>query len=173
MSTGIPQCAIDLIKVFEDCERKLPEGNVEAYPDPISGWGLPTIGWGTTRYPDGSCVKQGDVITAGKAEECLMAELERICLPELEKIPKWNEMNDNQRGALYSFAYNLGAHFYGGRNFQSITKVCDSPELWADSEWIEDQFVKYCNPGTPAEKGLRRRREDEARLFCTPVQAMD
>lgn len=57
----------------------------------------------------------------------------------------------------------------GSANFQSITKVCDSPELWPDSKWVKEQFVKYRDPGTPVEEGLRRRREAEAELFCTPV----
>lgn len=78
-------------------------------------------------------------------------------------------MNDNQRGALYCFAYNLGAKFYGGRNFESITRVCNSPKRWKDKDWIEEQFVKYRNPGSSVEEGLRRRREAEAKLFCSPV----
>jgi GH24 family phage-related lysozyme (muramidase) len=87
----------------------------------------------------------------------------------LEAIPTWSKMNENQRGALYSFAYNLGAHFYNGTNFQSITKVCNSMESWSNHEWISAQFVKYRNPGTSVEEGLRRRREAEAKLFCTSV----
>ena len=27
-------------------------------------------------------------------------------------VPYWEEMSNGQRGALLSFAYNLGAHFY-------------------------------------------------------------
>jgi GH24 family phage-related lysozyme (muramidase) len=169
MGKEVPQCAIDLIKKFEGYAKQLSDGGVKAYPNPKVGWALPTIGWGTTRYPDGSRVKRGDVITDEEAQECLMAEVDRDCRPALEKIPTWEKMNDNQRGALYSFAYNLGAHFYRGANFQSITKVCDSPDLWGDSDWIRDQFIKYRNPGTSVEEGLRRRREAEAELFCTPI----
>jgi GH24 family phage-related lysozyme (muramidase) len=167
MSPIVPQCAIDLIKKFEDYQKELDDGRAEAYPDPSKGWELPTIGWGSTKYPDGRSVQEGDIITREEAEECLKWEVEQICRPELEKIRTWEQMNDNQRGALYSFAYNLGAHFYRGGNFQSITKVCDSPELWGDKDWIKAQFVKYRNPGTSVEVGLRRRREAEADLFCT------
>jgi GH24 family phage-related lysozyme (muramidase) len=167
MSGAVPQCAIDLIKQFEGYEKKLPDGRVAAYPDPITGWDLPTIGYGSTKYPDGSAVKRDDVIDRPRAEECLIHEVEEKCRPALEAIPSWGQMNDNQRGALYCFAYNLGARFYRGGNFQSITRVCDTPQRWGDDTWIEEQFVKYRNPGSAAEAGLRRRREAEAKLFCT------
>ena len=158
MSTQVPQCGIDLIKRFESYGKKLPDGRAEAYADPKVGWNLPTIGWGTTKYPNGSKVQKGDIVTPERAEQCLAWEIDKICRPELERIPTWEQMNDNQRGALYSFAYNLGAKFYGGADFQSITQVCDSPERWNDQDWIEEQFVKYRNPGTSGEVGLNDHR---------------
>jgi len=165
----IPACAIELICRFEGYAKALPDGSAQAYPDPKVGWQLPTIGFGTTRYPDNSPVRQGDVISRAKAEQCLLAECQHKCQPKLEQIPAWSQMNDNQRGALYSFAYNLGANFYQAKNFESITKVCDSPTLWQDQKWVTEQFVKYRNPGSPVENGLRKRREAEAALFCQPV----
>jgi GH24 family phage-related lysozyme (muramidase) len=166
MASGVPRCGIELIKEFEGYHEELPDGRARAYPDPIAGWKVPTIGYGTTRYPDGSGVMKGDIITRDEAEEYLIREVEDKCKPALEKIPNWGVMNDNQRGALCSFAYNLGAHFHGGGNFKSITAVIDSPERWRDKVWVKSQFVKYRSPGTSAEKGLRRRREAEADLFC-------
>ncbi|MEM9007249.1 MAG: lysozyme [Cyanobacteria bacterium P01_F01_bin.86] len=166
-SGNLPIAGVELIKTFEGYARELPDGRAEAYADPIHGWQVPTIGYGTTVYPDGNKVKQGDTITREQAEAYLIAHIEHSTRSVLEKIPTWNKMNDNQRGAIYSFAYNLGAGFYGGADFQSITKVCDSPEQWTDKVWITEQFVKYRNPGTPAEAGLRRRREAEADLFCS------
>jgi GH24 family phage-related lysozyme (muramidase) len=169
MSTPIPQCGIDLIKEFEGYHERLADDRAAAYPDPITGWELPTIGYGTTKYADGRPVRKGDIITRVEAEEHLKWEVEQVCRPALEKIPTWEQMNEHQRGALYSFAYNLGAYFYRGKNFQSITKVCDSPERWSEAEWIKEQFVKYRSPGTDAEAGLLRRRKAEADLFCRPV----
>jgi GH24 family phage-related lysozyme (muramidase) len=167
----IPPQAINLIKTFEGYHKALPNGDAEAYPDPIYGWKVPTIGYGTIRYSDTQPVKQGDKITVAQAEQYLLNEVVGKCKAKLEEIPTWNDMNDNQRSALYSFAYNLGASFYKGKNFQSITKVCDSPTRWGDVQWVTAQFVKYCNPGTAAEKGLKRRRAAEAALFCTPLTA--
>ncbi|MGA1131876.1 MAG: lysozyme [Prochlorotrichaceae cyanobacterium] len=164
-STAIPQAGIDLIKEFEGYARALPDGRATAYPDPIYGWGVPTIGYGTTRYPDGTPVRQGDIITHQQAEDYLIDHIEESTRPYLERIPTWPRMNMNQRSAIYSFAYNLGARFYAQPGFASITRVCDSPDRWRDYPWVREQFVKYVNPGTSAEVGLRRRREAEARLF--------
>lgn len=168
-SNLIPQRGIELIKEFEGYQEKLEDGRAKAYPDPIYAWKVPTIGYGTTKYPDGHQVQPGDIITHDEAEKYLIWQVDSLCRPVLEKIPTWKQMNGNHRGALYSFAYNLGTSFYGSADFQSITKVCDSPDRWGDLTWIKEQFVKYRNPGSSAEAGLRRRREAEATLFCTPI----
>ena len=162
----VPEEGLALIRTFEGYTKARPDGSAEAYADPIAGWQLPTIGYGTTRYPDGQRVRQGDVITRAQAEAYLKDDVERQCRPSLERIPTWGQMNNHQRSALYSFAYNLGPGFYGGDDFASITRVCDSPERWSDKAWVSEQFVKYRNPGSAAEAGLRRRRQAEADLFC-------
>ncbi|MEM9806346.1 MAG: D-Ala-D-Ala carboxypeptidase family metallohydrolase [Cyanobacteria bacterium P01_D01_bin.56] len=159
---SIPRSGIELIKEFEGYAAK-------AYADPLYGWEVPTIGYGTTRYPNGAKVNQGDVITKAQAEDYLIHHVDQSCRGALEKIPTWGRMNSNQRGAMYSFAYNLGSGFYRGSNFTSITQVCDSPDRWKDHRWIAAQFVKYRNPGTSVEEGLRRRRLAEADLFCQPM----
>ena len=163
---AIPRVGIELIKEFEGYAERLPDDRARAYPDPIHGWGVPTIGYGTIEYPDGTAVRQGDIITRSQAEAYLVDHVDKSTRPFLEKIPTWPRMSENRRGALYSFAYNLGAAFYGGPDFTSITRVCDSPDRWGDLAWVTEQFVKYRNPGSAAEAGLRRRREAEARLFA-------
>lgn len=164
-SSAIPTAAIDIIKEFEGYARELPDGRCTAYADAIHGWKVPTIGYGTTKYPDGRKVQRGDIINRQQANEYLLWHVEDYCKAAMERIPTWGQMNDNQRSAIYSFAYNLGAGFYRGRNFTSITRVCDTPERWGDREWVTAQFVKYRNPGTSAEAGLLRRRRAEAELF--------
>ncbi|MEM6452925.1 MAG: D-Ala-D-Ala carboxypeptidase family metallohydrolase [Cyanobacteria bacterium P01_D01_bin.105] len=169
---AIPSQGIELIKEFEGYHEALPDGRATAYADAIHGWSVPTIGYGTTKYPDGRQVKKGDIITREEAEKYLFAEVEHSCQRKLEAIPTWSRMNANQRAALFSFAYNLGPAFYGsGEDFASITRVCNSPEKWSNTAWIIEQFVKYRNPGTNAEEGLRRRRLAEADLFCKPASA--
>jgi GH24 family phage-related lysozyme (muramidase) len=167
VSRDVPQRGVDLIKEFEGYAAQQADDRAAAYPDPIYGWKVATIGYGTTIYPTGQKVRQGDIITRDEAEKYLRWEIEQVCRPMLEKIPTWEKMNPNQRGAIYSFAYNLGSAFYRGANFTSMTTVCDSPARWNDKPWIQEQFVKFRNPGTPAEPGLKRRRIREAALFCS------
>jgi lysozyme len=148
------KAGIDLIKKFEGCHLK-------AYPDPLSG-GLPiTIGWGSTRKKNGTPFKLGDTITQKEADELLIAQCESQFLPSLSKIPYWREMNDNQRGALLSFAYNLGAGFYGGNNFNTITRNLREKNWKAIPKTLE----MYCNPGSNVEAGLLRRRKAEGDLW--------
>ncbi|MBD2492495.1 lysozyme [Aulosira sp. FACHB-615] len=146
----IPVPGIELIKEFEGC-------HLVAYPDPLSGGKPITIGWGCTKKLDGGEWKLGDRITQEQADQLLIHQLENDYLPKLQKIPHWDEMNDNQRGALLSFGYNLGASFYGGSNFQTITKALKNKE-W---DKLKTVIPMYCNPGSKVEKGLRRRREAE------------
>ncbi|AFZ56358.1 peptidoglycan-binding protein [Anabaena cylindrica FACHB-243] len=162
-SGKLPLSGISLIKEFEGL-------SLEAYPDPDpKNGGKPiTIGWGTTRKKDGSEWKLGEKITKEEAEELLISQLENNYLPSLQKIPVWNELNPNQQGALLSFCYNLGANFYGGANFQSITRVLKNQQ-WDE---IEETFVKYRSPGSLVEEGLKRRRLAEAKLFLTSLPSV-
>ena len=146
----VPMMGIKLIKEFEGCHLK-------AYPDPLTG-NLPiTIGWGSTRKKDGSHFKMGDTLTQAEADALLIEQCKNEFLPALRKIPHWNEMSDGKRGALLSFAYNLGAGFYGGANFNTITKRLKNKE-W---DLVPDALFLYRNPGSNVEAGLARRRKAE------------
>jgi len=152
----LPKSGVDLIKEFEGC-------HLHAYPDPLTG-GLPiTIGWGSTKDFDGSSFKIGKIITQKYADTLLEFDLKNKFIPALTKIPYWSEMNDNQRGALLSFAYNLGAGFYGASNFNTITRILK------DRRWNEVPKVleMYRNPGSKVEAGLLRRRKAEGKLWVS------
>lgn len=151
----LPVRGVALIKEFEGFFSN-------AYPDPLSG-NLPiTIGYGATRKLDGSAFVIGDKITEEEATKLLEIQLEKNYYRILEDtIPYWNEMNENQRGALLSFAYNLGAHFYGNSGFNTISKMLK------EKQWnkVPDAMYLYRNPGTSVERGLARRRIAEGNLW--------
>ena len=151
---GIPEAGIKLIKEFEGCHLK-------AYYDPLTGRLPITIGWGSTRRKDGSRFMIGNIITQEEADDLLYFQLRREFLPALQKIPYWSEMNENQRGSLLCFAYNLGADFYGHPDFNSITRVLKNKE-W---DKVPEALKLYRNPGTNVEKGLLRRRIAEGTLW--------
>ncbi len=152
--SNIPKAALEIIKKFEGFSSK-------AYYDPHTG-NLPiTIGYGSTRKSDGTPFYIGEVITQQKAEELLAYQISKEFIPSLQKIPYWNQMNENQKSALISFAYNLGANFYGSSGFSTISKVLKNKE-W---DKVPDAFTLYVNPGSSVEAGLMRRRIAEANLW--------
>ncbi|NER83213.1 MAG: hypothetical protein F6K42_27410 [Leptolyngbya sp. SIO1D8] len=150
----IPMPGVALIKQFEGC-------HLEAYPDPLSGAEPYTIGWGSTRRKDGSPFYLGEQITQAEADDLLMWQIERDFLPSLRTIPQWSTLNEHQAGSLLSFAYNLGAGFYGLSGFKTITQVIRDQE-WANLEYA---LTLYRNPGSNVEEGLLRRRLSEAQVF--------
>jgi GH24 family phage-related lysozyme (muramidase) len=147
--------ALKIIKEFEGC-------HLEAYADPLHGWDVATIGYGTTRYSDGRKVKQGDKINAIEADMLLRQEIDRIAEKLRATVPFWAAMADHQKCALISFAYNLGSGFYGAQGFETISR-----EL-REKNWpaVPAALLLYRNPGTNVEAGLKRRREAEGRLWA-------
>ncbi len=105
----------------------------------------------------------GKVITQKYADTLLEFDLKNKFLPTLQKIPYWKEMNANQQGCLLSFAYNLGACFYGSSDFGTITRVLKNKE-WSK---VPETLKLYRNPGSSVEKGLLRRRTAEGKLWLS------
>ena len=159
---GVPEPGLVLIKAFEGC-------HLSAYPDPLSG-GVPyTIGWGSTRRKDGSPFRLGETITQAEADDLLRWQGEQHFLPALARIPGWAELNAAQAGAILSFAYNLGADFYGASGFETISRTLRLGQ-WVDMEYA---LTLYRNPRTHVEEGLLRRRLSEAEVFLSGVPGQD
>ncbi|MGB3201815.1 MAG: peptidoglycan-binding protein [Nodosilinea sp.] len=160
---GVPTPGLDLIKTFEGL-------SLQAYPDPKTG-NLPiTIGWGSTRNKNGQPFKLGDRISREEADDLLMAQVANTYLPPQRRIPSWDNLNANQQGAILSFAYNLGANFYGANGFETLSRVLRNQD-WQN---LEAAMILYRNPGTNVEEGLLRRRLSEANVFLagTPGVAL-
>jgi lysozyme len=156
----LPESGINLIKEFEGC-------NLHAYPDPRTGGKPITIGWGATKKLDGSNWQLGEIITQVQADEMLITQLEKDYLPPLQKIPSWDDLTTNQKGAILSFGYNLGANFYNASGFSSISRLLKNSDIWSDTKEVTRIFSLYCNPGSTVADGLRRRRTREAQLWLT------
>ncbi|MEO0456782.1 MAG: glycoside hydrolase family protein, partial [Cyanobacteria bacterium P01_A01_bin.114] len=84
---------------------KAHEGlRLNAYLDPV---GVPTIGWGTTRYPDGQPVQLGDTLTPEQAEQYLRYDLAQAQAAVRHTIK--TPLRAAELQALTSFTYNVGA----------------------------------------------------------------
>jgi lysozyme len=142
----------DIIIQFEGFESK---------PYVCSG-GVDTIGFGSTRYADGTKVKLSDkAITKDEAMELLMATLgtyedaihKNVIAP----------INQNQFDALVSFVYNVGAG-----NFAKSTLLKKLNK--ADYQGASDEFLRWNKAGGKVLNGLTRRRDAERALFLTPLE---
>ena len=142
--------AVQIIKEFEGC-------HLNAYLCPA---GVPTIGYGNTRYPGGTRVKLGDSISQKRAEEMLLMEIDRTAEKLRESVPYWEQMSVNQKSALISFAFNLGAYFYGSSNFKTISGVL------ASKEW--NTYPVPCCSTETLERTLKRDcyAEERLRVLC-------
>ena len=147
-----PQC-LDIIAEFEGFSP-VP------YKCPA---GIPTIGYGATYYEDGRKVSMSDgAITEPQGRRMLENMVEKDFWGVLTTtIPFWSEMNANQRSALTSFGYNLGARFFDSPGFSTIS-ACLRDHAWNE---VPGALNLYCNPGSPFEAGLRRRRAAEGELW--------
>lgn len=146
--------ALEFICKFESLELK-------AYPDPDTKAEPWTIGYGITRYPDGSSVRKGDTLTGEKAALYFRFEVYETLHSLGKTIPYWNEMSANQQGALLSFAFNSGKNFFGSTGYNTISKRL------RDKDWgkVPEALLLYVNPGSTVEEGLTRRRKAEGLMW--------
>lgn len=128
---------------------------LKAYLDPIN---IPTIGFGTTRYPDGRKVKLGDKCTEAEAnawlDDYIIKKIFPILLPAISV-----DISNNMFCALISLAYNLGPT---GAKRSQVVKALNAkrPKLEA-----ADAFLLYNRAGGKVLSGLTRRRRAERALF--------
>ena len=137
----------DLIKRFEGCKLK-------AYKCPAMLW---TIGYGNTFYPDGTKVKEGDVITQQKAEEIFDVLLNDFAA-KVDALVKLN-VTANNFSALVSFTWNVGVSNF--RRSTLLRKVNANPK----DPSIRAEFMKWTRANDKVLNGLVRRREAEAKLY--------
>ena len=138
---------LDLIKSFE---KFMPT----PYLDAVN---VPTIGYGSTFYEDGTKVTLLDKpITEERATELMLFELDKISkfISKVVKVP----LTDNQFAALSSFTYNLGVG-----NLQSST-LLRLLNLGRYTE-VPYQFTLWNKAGGKILKGLVRRRAAEVALW--------
>ena len=128
----------------------------EPYLDAAS---IPTIGFGTTYYPDGTRVAMTDVSISKEEAEILLRHtlnyfLDRVITYGHDNGYDWN---NRQVAALTSFVYNGGE--------QWLSQVTDDGKR--DNDTIAEKMRLYFNSGGKKLKGLVIRRNEEADHFLS------
>lgn len=118
---------------------------------------IPTIGYGTIRYPDGRRVKMGDTCTQEQADAWFRHDLTRF-ERDVDELTV-DAIQQRQFDALVSFAYNVGTGNY--RNSTLRKKVNFAP----DDPAIRAQFMRWFHAGGEAIQGLWNRRHREADFY--------
>lgn len=154
----VSEAGMELLRRFEGCETKLPDGRIGAYQKPGDP---PTIGWGITgRLPDGRRVEKGLTITQAEADAALMWFVKNISEPLTRK--HFNAQSQAEFDALHSWVYNLN-HSKLERGEYSLPALVNARAR--DIDAVIAKWVQYKNPGTIFEQGLYRRRLAELCMF--------
>ena len=120
--------------------------------------GVPTIGYGSTFYCDGSRVKLADPeITKEEAYKLMSFHAEDFAKKILSVVKV--QLSQNQLDALTSFVYNVGlANFKASRMFAYINDQNFTAAAIQFPKWVYAKKIKL--------PGLVKRREEECLLFC-------
>jgi lysozyme len=119
--------------------------------------GVPTIGYGSTRYPNGKKVLLGEKLTGEKeATQLLLATLSPFEDAVNKHLPNLNQC---QFDALVCFAYNVGTGALVKSTLLKKAKVNS-----ADPS-IVDEFLKWNKVSGKVLAGLTNRRREEANLY--------
>jgi lysozyme len=128
--------------------------------------GVPTIGYGSTFYPNGRKVTLRDSqITSEYAFE-LLKIVANMFAKDVDKLVT-SDVNQNQFNALTSFAFNLGSDIdadnipEGLGDSTLLKKVNANP----NDSTIAKEFVKWNKAGGRVLDGLTKRRLSESSLY--------
>lgn len=140
MSRTVGAEGLKLIKNFEGC-------HLTAYKCPAGVW---TIGYGHT-----AGVYEGMTITQEQADRFLIEDCQKSAnyVDNAAYVPLTDSLNENQRDALISFAYNCGAG--------NLKKLCKGRTLIQ----IAAAMLSYNKAKGKILAGLTRRRKAEQALF--------
>lgn len=141
------KAGLDLIKQFE---------SFRAAPYLCSA-GVPTIGYGTTVYPNGIKVKLSDQKITQQLAETFLQHHVNVIEKDVSKLVKVT-LTQNQFDALVSFAYNVGL---GAFRDSTLLKLLNS----GDIDGASKQFERWNKAGGKIVDGLTNRRKAEKVLF--------
>lgn len=142
------QQGIDFIKQFEGFRAK-------AYRCPA---GVPTIGYGSTRYADGTAVTLRDpAITEATGIELLRDTLTTYEKAVVKAVKV--QLEQYEFDALVSLCYNIGVGNLASSTLVRLLNAGESREI------VAGQFLRWNKANSVIISGLTRRREGERAMF--------
>lgn len=122
---------------------------------PVPG-DVPTIGFGTTRRPDGTPVKMGDTIAPHVALARALSDVNKFegALRQCVKVP----LSQNEYDAFISLSYNIGSQAFCGSTLVRKLNARDYAGACAE-------ISRWNRQGGKVLQGLVNRREKE-RALC-------
>ena len=121
---------------------------------------IPTIGYGSTYYENGTRVQMSDVpITKQRAEQLLQHTADRFASKVANLIKK--PVTQNQFNALVSFAFNVGSGALASSTLLKLVNVNPNDIM------IAKEFLKWNKINKVPVQGLTNRRIKESALYFT------
>lgn len=121
--------------------------------------GIPTIGWGFTRYANGTPVTMKDrPMSQADADALLLVLLNRVAVGVTKLVTV--ALSQNELDALVCFAYNVGLGALAGSTLLRLLNA-------GNHVGAAGQFRLWDHAGEVEVAGLERRRLAEAALFTT------
>jgi lysozyme len=130
--------------------------------------GVPTIGYGTIAYPDGTPVKRGETCTEEQAVEWCSFEINQKGV-QVDALTRTVELTQNQFDMLVSFAYNEGVGALESSTL--LRKVLADPNDSSIYDYdpakpvYSCEFLKWVYVNGRVVRGLVNRRMDEADTY--------
>jgi lysozyme len=155
MSRDVSDLVADAMPIALDLVVRFEGLHLRPYLDPI---GVPTIGLGTTVYPDGRRVTLLDrPVTRDEALVLARWYLRSRCLPTVLRLcPELD--TPGRLAAILDWSFNLGA----GRLRASTMRRRINERRW---EAVPGELRRWVYAGGRRFRGLERRREAEAALI--------
>jgi lysozyme len=122
--------------------------------------GLPTIGYGSTYYENGTRIQMSDApITKQRAEQLLQHTADRFASKVANLIKK--PVTQNQFNALVSFAFNVGSGALASSTLLKLVNINPNDAM------IAKEFLKWNKVNKVPVQGLTNRRIKESYLYFT------
>jgi lysozyme len=118
---------------------------------------VPTIGYGSTRYPNGKKVILGEKLR--NEQEAVSLLLSTLSSYETAINKHLQNLNQCQFDALVSFSYNVGTGAFIKSTL--LKKAKSNP----NDPSILEEFLKWNKAGGKVLTGLSNRRKEEANLY--------